>query len=384
MPRWSNPTHVFMFHTGVLLAILEKLEIISPIYGPDGTPSTNAGTVSAGYQNFLVQCQIFFFYIFNTSRDKRTIHHASLHLFFLLLFIKRYASRWVLPPWLSATLSQWRSTPKTALPTRAAAPSPCRAFPAVWKYHHHDKSAHFRPILIVFCMFVLFRKRSTPRTLWRTLSITSIHSTSSTHSIAPVSFFFLLPFIVLIDGLGKGSALREIVPRRGVSVPIGPPPAGMAAVVAGSPCRFRYLLLFAQPLWIGGRLLMRNPWRNANVYSFLIGGSGSRSVGGGRSGRISSGGTFDPNDSSSSGIRTTPTLHAPPSNVSSTSVPIVSGVPAAGSSASSSTVTSPNVQSGTPGGQPGPTNSSGAVPVPGSRLAYTEKTMLLSSDDEFQ
>jgi len=42
------------FWQGVLLAILEKLEIISPIYGPDGKPATNAGTVSAGYQNFLV------------------------------------------------------------------------------------------------------------------------------------------------------------------------------------------------------------------------------------------------------------------------------------------------------------------------------------------
>nr|CAG4646244.1 EOG090X05RX [Macrothrix elegans] len=42
------------FWQGVLLAVLEKLEIIAPIYGPDGKPSTNAGTVSAGYQNFLV------------------------------------------------------------------------------------------------------------------------------------------------------------------------------------------------------------------------------------------------------------------------------------------------------------------------------------------
>nr|CAG4648644.1 EOG090X05RX [Polyphemus pediculus] len=42
------------FWQGVLLAVLEKLEIISPIYGQDGKPSTNAGTVSAGYQNFLV------------------------------------------------------------------------------------------------------------------------------------------------------------------------------------------------------------------------------------------------------------------------------------------------------------------------------------------
>lgn len=39
---------------GVLLAVLETLEIIAPIYAPDGT-TTNAGTVSAGYQNFLVR-----------------------------------------------------------------------------------------------------------------------------------------------------------------------------------------------------------------------------------------------------------------------------------------------------------------------------------------
>lgn len=42
------------FWQGVLLAVLEKLEFISPIYGADGKPATNAGTVSAGYQNFLV------------------------------------------------------------------------------------------------------------------------------------------------------------------------------------------------------------------------------------------------------------------------------------------------------------------------------------------
>lgn len=45
---------IFPYSTGVLLAILETMGIIAPIYGPDGTPSTNAGTVSAGYQNFLV------------------------------------------------------------------------------------------------------------------------------------------------------------------------------------------------------------------------------------------------------------------------------------------------------------------------------------------
>ena len=43
-----------MIVTGVLLAVLEQCEVILPIYGMDGKPSTNAGTVSAGYQNFLV------------------------------------------------------------------------------------------------------------------------------------------------------------------------------------------------------------------------------------------------------------------------------------------------------------------------------------------
>nr|CAH0110471.1 unnamed protein product [Daphnia galeata] len=42
------------FWQGVLLAVLETLEIIAPIYDSEGKPSTNAGTVSAGYQNFLV------------------------------------------------------------------------------------------------------------------------------------------------------------------------------------------------------------------------------------------------------------------------------------------------------------------------------------------
>ena len=41
--------------SGVLLAVLETLEIIAPIYDSEGKPSTNAGTVSAGYQNFLVR-----------------------------------------------------------------------------------------------------------------------------------------------------------------------------------------------------------------------------------------------------------------------------------------------------------------------------------------
>ncbi|CAK1586048.1 unnamed protein product [Parnassius mnemosyne] len=39
--------------TGVALAILEKAEVISPLVDARGVPTT-AGTVSAGYQNFLI------------------------------------------------------------------------------------------------------------------------------------------------------------------------------------------------------------------------------------------------------------------------------------------------------------------------------------------
>nr|CAG4645514.1 EOG090X05RX [Lynceus sp. MCZ IZ 141354] len=42
------------FWQGVLLAILEKADVISPIYDVNGNSLTSAGTVSAGYQNFLV------------------------------------------------------------------------------------------------------------------------------------------------------------------------------------------------------------------------------------------------------------------------------------------------------------------------------------------
>lgn len=38
---------------GVLLAVLEKAEVISPIIAGEGQHTT-AGTVSAGYQNFLI------------------------------------------------------------------------------------------------------------------------------------------------------------------------------------------------------------------------------------------------------------------------------------------------------------------------------------------
>nr|CAD7459013.1 unnamed protein product [Timema tahoe] len=47
------------FWQGVLLAVLEKAEVIDPIYDAKGQP-TSAGTVSAGYQNFLICIEMFF------------------------------------------------------------------------------------------------------------------------------------------------------------------------------------------------------------------------------------------------------------------------------------------------------------------------------------
>lgn len=43
-----------------MLAILEKGGVISPIYSNKGFLTTSAGTVSAGYQNFLVCIEMFF------------------------------------------------------------------------------------------------------------------------------------------------------------------------------------------------------------------------------------------------------------------------------------------------------------------------------------
>lgn len=40
------------------MAVLEKAEVISPIIDSNGTP-TSAGTVSAGYQNFLICIEMF-------------------------------------------------------------------------------------------------------------------------------------------------------------------------------------------------------------------------------------------------------------------------------------------------------------------------------------
>ena len=45
---------IYINFLGVLLAILEKTNVIQPL------PTTNAGTVSAGYQNFLICIEMFF------------------------------------------------------------------------------------------------------------------------------------------------------------------------------------------------------------------------------------------------------------------------------------------------------------------------------------
>ena len=47
------------FWQGVVLAVLEKADVISPIIDTNGSP-TSAGTVSAGYQNFLICIEMFF------------------------------------------------------------------------------------------------------------------------------------------------------------------------------------------------------------------------------------------------------------------------------------------------------------------------------------
>jgi len=52
---------IFMsFWQGVVLSILEKINFIQPLASDDGTVHTEAGTVSAGYQNFLICIEMFF------------------------------------------------------------------------------------------------------------------------------------------------------------------------------------------------------------------------------------------------------------------------------------------------------------------------------------
>jgi len=58
---FSVKTVIFLsFWQGVFLAICEKAGIIQPLISDDGTTQTEAGTVSAGYQNFLICIEMFF------------------------------------------------------------------------------------------------------------------------------------------------------------------------------------------------------------------------------------------------------------------------------------------------------------------------------------
>merc|ERR1711936_376351 len=58
---FSVKTVIFLsFWQGVFLAICEKAGIIQPLVSDDGTTQTKAGTVSAGYQNFLICIEMFF------------------------------------------------------------------------------------------------------------------------------------------------------------------------------------------------------------------------------------------------------------------------------------------------------------------------------------
>jgi len=120
-----------------------------------------------------------------------------------------------------------------------------------------------------------------------------------------------------------------------------------------------------------------------------LGGSTSRGAGG----RPSRNGTFDTDESGPAIHRTTPTLHPPPSTSSAATSsspsahhPVISGGAATSSfSTSSAAATSSTSAAATASSSANlPAQSGGPVGVPPSRLAYTEKTMLLSSDDEFQ
>lgn len=47
------------FWQGVVLAVLEKCEVISPLYSQDGKTKVGVGTVSAGWQNFFIGLEMF-------------------------------------------------------------------------------------------------------------------------------------------------------------------------------------------------------------------------------------------------------------------------------------------------------------------------------------
>lgn len=52
--------YYFLFCLGVVLAILEKAAVISPVFSQDGFEKMGVGTVSAGWQNFFICIEMFF------------------------------------------------------------------------------------------------------------------------------------------------------------------------------------------------------------------------------------------------------------------------------------------------------------------------------------
>jgi len=52
--------NVLNFIAGCLLAVLEKVGVINPVYSEDGEIKIGVGTVSAGYQNFIICIEMFF------------------------------------------------------------------------------------------------------------------------------------------------------------------------------------------------------------------------------------------------------------------------------------------------------------------------------------
>jgi hypothetical protein len=67
---------------GVLLAILEKAEVIGPLYEENGMRLPK-GTVAAGYQNFLICIEMFFAAValkYAFPVNVRGCHLIKLHL----------------------------------------------------------------------------------------------------------------------------------------------------------------------------------------------------------------------------------------------------------------------------------------------------------------
>lgn len=181
--------HSFRFHLGVGLAVMETVGAISPIVDASGS-TTSAGTVSAGYQNFLICVEMLFaaialryafpyqvrFYIFKWFFV--FCFHRFSNLIHCMWFLYRFMHR---VEWLMCMADQLL----------------CNRFQAVWRYGCFNgissiSSTIFiiieRLLTCVFCVFLLhlFRKQWTRRTLWRMQSIISIHSINNTLNTALV------------------------------------------------------------------------------------------------------------------------------------------------------------------------------------------------------